>query len=310
MAKIAPPRSSKEWDNFLIQCNGSFLQSFSWGDFKKNFQQVERLEARSNNQLIGVCQFFEEKNIFGRYCFIPHGPVSSVEKVREALLKEVLLKAKKKGLMFIHAEPQNDINLGLPSFFRVEPKRTIVNDIKKNDDQLLKSFSSNTRYNIRYAQKRGVNITESDDVASFLSLIKKTEKRQSFHSYQKTYFQKLLKNTPSTLYLATYKSKIIAGLTVLHFGETASCLHSGIDYSERKLKAPNLLRFEAMKRARDRGMKKFDFWGIDEKKFSGVTSFKRGFRGNEFVYPEERDIPLKKINYLAYKIGKKIKTRH
>ncbi len=55
------------------------------------------------------------------------------------------------------------------------------------------------------------------------------------------------------------------------------------------------------------GCKIYDFWGIDEKKFPGVTNFKRGFRGEEIEYPLGVDIVFNNIWYQIYRIMKIIK---
>ncbi len=55
------------------------------------------------------------------------------------------------------------------------------------------------------------------------------------------------------------------------------------------------------------GAKEIDFWGIDEKKWPGLTAFKRGFNGQEIEYPQGRDIIFQKRWYLIYQFLRKVR---
>ena len=70
--------------------------------------------------------------------------------------------------------------------------------------------------------------------------------------------------------------------------------------------APHLLQWEQIKEAKKRGCIEYDFWGIDDKKWPGVTRFKRGFGGREINYPNAHDLVFQPIWYLIYKIARKI----
>ncbi len=300
-------RSKEEWEEFLKRNRGSFLQSIKWGEFKKNYQKVERLEARDNGSLVGVCQIFKERMPFGNYLYIPRGPVAETEEVRNKLFLEVAKKGKKEKAAFVKAEPARKVSPGKISFRGIQPERTLFVDMEESSEELMKSFSKSTRYNIRYAERAGVVIKKSDDVDSFFELLRSTKKRKDFRSYPRNYFKKMMAMPDTELFLAQYKGEIVAGLILFYFGDTAIFMHSAFDYRHRKIKAPALMRFEAMKRALERGCKRCDFRGIDEKRMPGVTKFKKGFGGREISYPKGKDIPLKRIPYFLYYLGISLK---
>jgi len=50
----------------------------------------------------------------------------------------------------------------------------------------------------------------------------------------------------------------------------------------------------------------YDFWGIDEKKWPGVTRFKRSFGGKEITYPQGFDVVYNPFWYKAFKLARKI----
>ena len=67
-----------------------------------------------------------------------------------------------------------------------------------------------------------------------------------------------------------------------------------------------LLQWEAIREAKNRGCKLYDFWGfVDPQKYSkhpwaGPTLFKMGFGGEKFEYIETQDLPLSNKYWLTY----------
>jgi len=63
-----------------------------------------------------------------------------------------------------------------------------------------------------------------------------------------------------------------------------------------KLSIPYLLQWEAIKEAKKRGCKMYDFWGyVDPKSkhpWAGPTLFKMGFGGKPYLYVKTQDLPL------------------
>ncbi len=305
--EINPIKSKGEWDSFLMETSGTFLQSTDWGDFKKKYQRVGKIEAREEGKIAGVCQFFREKSPFGSYFYIPHGPVSKKKKTRESLFYEVVKIAKREKKIFVRAEPLQEIGVGEKPFFRIQPQKTVVSNIEKSSLEIMKEFKSGTRYNVRYARKQGVVAKVENNIDGFFNLLQKTKARQDFDSYQKDYFQELVGMNNCDLVLAVHEGKVISGIILFYFGSTVYFLHSASDHSKRKLNAPAFLRFESIKIAKERGCKYYDFWGIDEKRFPGVSSYKKSFGGRELVYPEGKDFPVRKARYSAYKTIKRAK---
>ena len=141
----------------------------------------------------------------------------------------------------------------------------------------------------------------------------KTSKRDGFMAYPKEYYQKMLEIPGAELFVAefpvdggTSKSKIIAANIVLFCENQTIYLHGASDYAYRNLMAPHLLQWEQIKEAKKRNCIEYDFWGINETKWPGVTRFKRGFGGREIIYPGAYDLVFKPFWYKIYKIAKKV----
>ncbi len=299
----------KKWDEFLIENNGSFLQSVSWGDFKKKYQKIYRFKIEEEGRIIALCQAFEEKSPFGKYFYVPYGPVAKDSESNEKVVKKITERAREEGAYFVKIESVRPINIGFKSFFRVQPQNTIISDISAESEEIMKNFSRTARYNIRYAKKNNVVVEKSNDLGSFINLLSKTTERQGFYSYSEEYFKKLLQLENTALFLAFHKEDVVAGAILLYFNKTVYFLHAASDHAKRNLKAPGLIRYETIKHAKENNCTLYDFWGIDEKRFPGVTEYKRSFGGEEVNYPTGIDIIIKKIPYYAHKIALKIKRK-
>ena len=101
--------------------------------------------------------------------------------------------------------------------------------------------------------------------------------------------------------------KIIAGNIVSFFGNTATYVHGASSNEYRNVMAPYLLQWEVIKIVQEKGYKYYDFYGIDEKKWPGVTRFKLGFSGNIVEYPGTFDLAFDNLWYNMYKVLRKIR---
>jgi len=72
--------------------------------------------------------------------------------------------------------------------------------------------------------------------------------------------------------------------------------------------APYLLQWTVIKEAKkNNNYRYYDFYGIDEKKWPGVTRFKIGFGGFSVKYPGTYDLILRKRIYSLYNFLRRLK---
>ena len=320
--------SQKNLNDFLLSNEGSFLQSFEWGEFQKSLgKEVLRVVMEKEKPLF-FAQIIKEKIPFlGDIFYIPYGPVfekslflEKKEKIFSFFLKEIKKIALKDKVIFLKIEPQKKLpKVSFESTFsikRYQPQKTLILDLKMGEEKIFKNFHPKHRYNIRLSQKKGVKVKifKKNDpflkkaISEFYFLLKKTSKRNKFKPYPETYFQKFFNFLEAELFLAEYQKKVIAGHLILYFQKKAYYLHGAFDYDFRKLMAPHLLHWEGIRRAIKKGCEIYDFWGIDEKKWRGLTRFKKGFGGKEILYPQAMDFIFDKKRFFIYLSLKKILT--
>ncbi len=188
--------------------------------------------------------------------------------------------------------------------------------LDKPEEQLLSQMRKTTRYLIRKAVKDGVIIekrTDKKSIDDFYQIYLETAKRENFVPFSKDYIQKEyeeFKKTNNALFLfAKIDNQYFASALVIFTNSTAF-YHQGASI-HTKVPTTHLLQWEAIKEAKKRGCKFYNFWGIyDEqskrmpKAWKGLTLFKTGFAGNKVCYLPTQDYIISSKYYLTYLLEK------
>ena len=174
------------------------------------------------------------------------------------------------------------------------PSWTQILDLTKSEDELLKSFHSKTRYNIRLAEKKGVVVKEMSNDKGFEIFSKlyfDTCKRQKYFGHTPKYHQIVwnsLKKDISHILIAFYNDTPLAAYELFYFKNILYYPYGGTSLEYRNLMASNLLMWEAIKLGKKSGAEKFDMWGSlspgydSSHSWSGFTRFKEGY-GTKFT---------------------------
>ena len=318
------------WNQFVTanSSDAGFLQSWQWGKFQEKLgRSIYRLVLQDDDgEILAVTQLIRMPLPLGKcYFYIPRGPIESSKskvkssKLTEYLFSEIKSLAKKEGAIFVRLDPawQNEsvgakalkdaIPVGL-----VQPKQTLILDIAKSEEDLLSQMKSKCRYNIKVAQKHCVEIDEGEKyLDDFINLTKKTAQRDEFISHGENYYRQMLAalapDGTMKLIVAKDGDKVIVANLVIFFGDWCVYLHGASDYDYRDQMAPYLLQWETIQLAKGYGKKYYDFWGVDEKKWPGVTRFKTGFAPERAFtqYVGAYDLPVSKWWYKIYKVLKR-----
>lgn len=327
----------------FIQTNspdGGFLQSSHWRAFQKVagrktfFIEVENFVASIIEHQLPVV---------GKYFYVPRGPIFQSEMLKLPLGKMLEL-AQENGAGWIRIDPANAVALKslranidlkiVKAPHDMQPKEIFVINIAKSEAEILAEMKAKTRYNIRLAEKKGVQIRVSRasvDVEKFCELVAVTAKRDGITAHPQAYYKKMVATIPPEhlqIYLAEFEGKIIAANLILFFGEIATYLHGASDNEHRNVMAPYLLQWQAIIDAKEKGCTHYDFGGVktqianrvshidsrstihDTRSWAGITKFKTGFAQNAqpLEFPGSYDIVIDPLRYMIYRGIQKIKS--
>jgi len=357
----------ERWDQFIAgNPAGSFLQSYDWGIFQKNIGRgawcvvltdtrtlrfplslkKRYLQKENEKWLLSALILTHELPLKGKkYLYSPRGPIInflSFGKKKPIALLEKFLKegetiAKKEGAVFFRMDPEWLDGKELADFMgrfklkksskEIQPRRTLIVDLIKTEDEILAVMHEKTRYNIRLADRKGVSVSrhhvvKTEDFEESWGLLKETARRDKFRFHKRAYYEGMLtlggtvplkgdcppsRDLVVELFTARYKGKLLAANIVAFFGKRATYLHGASSDEHRNVMAPYLLQWGIMKEAKKRGCTEYDLWGISEKNWPGVTRFKKGFGGHVVSYVGAYDYPFSKFWYRAYVLGTSVR---
>lgn len=325
---IEPINHKNTWEEFVLGANFniSFFNSWNWGEFEKALgKDVERYGIYDKERLVGVAQIAHIKARRGKFLHLRNGPVIDWEnqELTKRVMKSLERLGKSKDVDFLRMSPlikyspeaeTNLKNLGLirNQTHDVDAEITWILDIEQPEAQILENMRKNTRYYIRKAEKDGVKIIKStniEDLKKFYIVYEDTVKRQKWNAYDFSYLSKefeiFQKDDQIKIYLSEYQGKIIAASLFIYYGDEVYYHHSGSLTEYRKIPASYLIQWESIKEAKERGFKRYNFFGIareDDIKhpWHGLTFFKKGFGGFEQRSVHGHDLPLNRKYWLTY----------
>lgn len=229
--------------------------------------------------------------------------------------------ARKSKAVYLKIDPGQNLDIPIPKKFwlvpsnSLQPQKTFLLNLEKTEAELLAKMHEKTRYNIRLAERAGVEVAKSEDSISFWNMLEETARRDSFFTHEKGYYQKLLEVKSSEfsneLFFARYKGEVIAAVLTNFYmpSRTAVYLHGASTRTHREVMAPHFLHWRIMLEAQKRGIIFYDLGGVDEKKWPGVTRFKKGFGGTLLVYPPSIDIIYRPALYTLYRVAKLLRKK-
>jgi lipid II:glycine glycyltransferase (peptidoglycan interpeptide bridge formation enzyme) len=216
-----------------------------------------------------------------------------------------------RGCAFIRMNPQIDNSeathawaraLGLipAAIHHMDGEYCWVLDIKDPEESLLSSMRKTTRYEIRKAQKEGVEVfatTNPAYLSEFFDLYEQTSKRHGFvrHTGIKEEFEVFAKKQQAVLYIGRHNKQTVSAAIVLYFGNQAIYHHGASIHSP--VPVSTLVQWQAILDAKKRGVSLYNFWGIapdnsPKHPWRGLTLFKKGFGGRDIEYFHAHDLPL------------------
>ena len=300
--------NKEQWDKRIGSLRMSqFLQSWEWGEFQKRLgRKFWRLDIDGDYLLVIKMPL----PLGWSYLYIPRTQV----KLNSNILEKLNILAQQEKSIFIRIEPV-DQNLRLLGFIKanpIQPAKTLVLDLAKSEEQLLAEMHPKTRYNIKLAEKKDVQIIEgvrgkAEQFPIFYDLLVDTFRRKEKNLHPRGYYQQLYHDHLAKLYFAEYQGRFLCANMIIFFGDMATYLHGGSSQGDKNIMAPHLLQWEIIKKAKALGYHYYDFWGIDEVKWPGVTRFKKSFGGQEVNYSGTWDLPVNKIKYSLYSLIRKMK---
>jgi peptidoglycan pentaglycine glycine transferase (the first glycine) len=308
-----PEVARTEWEAFLQwKPEAHLLQTAEWGDLKTDFGW-ESIRIVANG--FGVQILVRRLPVGLALAYIPKPCLEpGHDWTHASFWSEVDAACRRRRAVFCQIEPdawegEDDAIAEKPDHRSVaaqhpvavarsiQPRRTLVVDLRQSEEAILARMKPKCRYNIRLASKKGVAVSPWEDMRSFHQMMQETGHRDSFGVHTLSYYQRVFNEFhpggACELLVARFRDTPLAALMVFCRGPRAWYFYGGSTDAERERMPNHLLQWEAMRWAKHKGCAQYDLWGVPdedqqtlEAEFTrrseglwGVYRFKRGFGG-------------------------------
>lgn len=296
-------QDKQEWNDFVLDHGGHPLQLWGWGELKSlHGWQANRLYLMDDetNEIFGGAQVIvrDLPFPFKSLAYIPRGPI--VDKENRIELLEELAKYIKEtyGSIALEIEP-DEVDFEMPSGWikaknSILPSRTIILDLKKNESELLADMDKNTRQLIRKSAAESVKIKSVKNrlnLEKCLDLYHDTNRHLKFAVHSDQYYFDVYGRMEEygQIFAAFHDGSPIAFLWIVLSGNTAYELYGGANQLGRELDLAYSLKWHAILKCREWGIKRYDLGGISDDDFS---AFKKGWSSSEINLVGTFDKPL------------------
>ena len=328
--------NEKTWTKFVAkQPRAHVLQLAQWGELKELFGWEAEPYVLSSPEGFATGALALTKQLpmgLGKMAYIPMGGYALEGEFFEVLWL-VIRRATKAAFLKMepgHLEPGEELNMRelgfVPSPHCIQPRRTIIIDISRSDDDMLAGMSQGTRRKVRKSLRSGIVFRRGKrkDLPAFCRLMQETSARNGFGVHENSYYEaayKLLMPKYGALLLAERQGELLAGLMVFALGTKAWYFYGASSRTAGNSYASYGLQWSAIQWAKRRGCQSYDLWGVpdhDEEYLEahfqersdglwGVYGFKRGWGGELRRSMGAWDMPFNPVRYAAYRLALKVK---
>lgn len=318
------------------------LQSGFWCRFKEKFGWSAagfHIWFRDKDKEVQIPLFVHLRTLFPGFAlaYVPFGPAFPLEdrwallgKIAGALGKElpsacILVRFDLPWEKLLAGD--NDFIPQISTRLRkapvdIQPPDTVVLDLTQSEEELLNGMKPKTRYNVRLAMKKGVEVRPGTtaDLEQWYTLYQETAFRDRIaihpYSYYRTLFELSLsyggESPLLSLFLASYEGTPVGGIIVALFKGEAFYLYGASSNQHRNVMASYLLQWEAIKWAKREGASRYDLFGIPPQEdpahpMGGLYRFKTGFGGRILHRWGSWDYPIHRIRYEFYRQAERLR---
>jgi len=339
------------WNNFIgNSIYGDILHYWQWGETKKiEGWAPQRIAVMSEGKIVLAAQILSKKASFlGNYIYIAHGPVFNdknlLKNALPLLKNELIAYAKLNDAFVIEIEPkvcyvsEEDLTTPIisknlqpfvdPAIIKIfeskgfiqtnrntQPKFKLFYDLEKSKEDLLGLMKKNTRYNVRLAERKSVQITEykltdpriDGIIDQFYSMLLETQERAKGYPIRpQAFFKELVKQFIDTdaisFFEAKYQDQVVSMNISQRTKSWASSFYASSNRKFTEVKAPYLMRWKAVLAAKLFGSKVYDFWGIipNSQQHQGYSENKLSFGGVRLNTYGLLALPINVTKYLIW----------
>lgn len=249
--------------------------------------------------------------------YAPRGPLVAPERLAEAIvaLRDALARERCASLLCDPEAPDDPavraslarVGVRASTVF-VQPRRTLLMDLSKSDEELFAAMRKKTRQYIHKAERAAVVTEETRDLDRFMKVLGAVGQRDRFAIRSREYFEKVLSafGDRALLMLARIGSEDDGAMLLVRMADRAWELYGGWSGAHAEARPFYLLKWRAMLRMRQLGVRRYDMYGLAEgadDPLAGVENFKLGYGGEVVEWIGALETPVRPMLYPLWQLG-------
>jgi lipid II:glycine glycyltransferase (peptidoglycan interpeptide bridge formation enzyme) len=270
--------------------------------------------------------------------YVPRGPLvdwTNPDKYKPVLVN-LIEEARRRKSILLKIDPDLTIGRGIPGTSSDQPdpagmavqeylkqagwrisqdqiqfRNTVEIDLTAPEEAILARMHQKTRYNIRLAEKKGVEVSVAPegDWEAIYRLYAETAGRDGFiirpWEYYRQVWSTLTGSRMATCLKAEVEGTLVSAIWVIYFGKKAHYLYGMSGLLHRDYMPNYLLQWRGMQLAKSQGRTIYDMWGAPDEftendRLSGVFRFKQGFGGEVVRTLGAWDYAINPVGYRLY----------
>lgn len=323
------------------------LQTWQWAEFKSHYgwEPLPTVWHDRQGEPAAAAMILRRRLKMGslpsalQVMYVPKGPLLrdwGDLGLRDQVLEDLRTLARRDGAIFIKIDPDVRLGSGIPgdpdacenplgetvltdlksrgwrfSSEQVQYRNTVMVDLTQSEDDLLANMKQKTRYNVRLAGRRGVEVRVGTiaDLELLYQMYAETSIRDEFVIRDPDYYLDVwghfMQSGMAEPLIAEVDNHPVAALVIFRYANRAWYLY-GMSRDAHREKMPNyLLQWEAMRRAKKADCDTYDLWGApdefnEEDPLWSVYRFKDGLGGRVVRHIGAWDLPVRPLHYWLY----------
>ncbi len=310
------------WDAFVVRNElGSYLQRTAWARVKAANGWTSARVVAGGATLIGAQVLLRRpRPLPWAFAYAPRGPVATAWTAESlGAFTEALRSAPLGRVSHVRIDPEveRDGPLDPDGSLRgiladagwrpappIQPPSTRVIDLTAGEDALWSDLRKKWRQYVNKARTNGVTIVElpGDPIGQFYAIYRETASRAGFlirveQAYRDVWEAYRPTGDATILFAIDAEGTPQAALFLVRSGLRVVEPYGGMTVVGGALRANYLLKWEAIRRAREAGAATYDLWGLAH---PGIAHFKTGFGGREVRFIGAWDLVLSGLGRRIY----------
>jgi lipid II:glycine glycyltransferase (peptidoglycan interpeptide bridge formation enzyme) len=307
----ADPRA---WDAFVAaNPHGGFLQLSAWAEANASRGwRSERLVCPTPSGPVGA-QVLLHRMQPGPWsrAYAPRGPIAtSLDERTVATITDALRElAARERLSHVLVDPEVDRGTGLERLLvdagwreagEIQINRTRLIDLDRPESELWGDLRSSARWSVNRARRSGISVAEAgrEGLGEFERLYLETARRVGFEpAAYRAVVEAFASREAARIMLARGSAgDPLAALVLIDCGTRVIEYYGASSAAGATARANYLVKWEAIRASRERGMAVYDMWGTD---VPGLAEFKAAFGGRERTYVGAWELVTNRAGYLS-----------